>query len=41
MQKKNNFIHNLLIVLGSIFLVLCITMLGIWLSALWYLEYGV
>lgn len=33
--------HYLLIVLGSIFLVECIVMLGIWLSALWYLEYGV
>ena len=38
MEKKTNY---LLIVLGSIFLVECITMLGIVLSAIWYLEYGV
>lgn len=33
--------HNLLIVLGSIFLVECIVMLGIVLSSLWFIEYGV
>ena len=37
-DKEPNY---LLIVLASIFLVECITMLGIVLSAVWYLEYGV
>lgn len=37
-KKKPNY---LLIVLGAIFMVLCITMLGIVLSAIWFIEYGV
>jgi len=37
-EKKPNY---LLTILGAIFMVECIVMLGIWLSALWYLEYGV
>lgn len=37
-KKKPNY---LLTILGAIFMVLCITMLGIVLSALWYIEYGV
>ena len=36
-----NKLHNLLIILGSIFLVECVVLTGIVLSALWFIEYGV
>ena len=41
MKNKSKFIHNLLIILGAILLVEVVTFMGIALSALWYLEYGV
>lgn len=34
-------LHNLLIILGSIFLVECIVITGIVLSALWFIENGI
>ena len=37
-DKEPNY---LLTILGAIFMVECITILGIVLSAMWYLEYGV
>lgn len=39
-EPKSNY-YYIRIVLASIWLVECIVMLGIVLSAMWYLEYGV
>lgn len=39
-EPKSKY-YYIRIVLGAILMVECITMLGIVLSAMWYLEYGV